>query len=60
MRMSDIERKARDRGIKNTWRFSKKELIKAIQSAEGNFDCFGTAAVYCNQPACCWKADCLS
>jgi len=60
MRMSDIELKARKAGIKNTWRFSKKELVKAIQRAEGNFDCFGTATVYCNQSACCWKTDCIS
>lgn len=59
MRMSDIERKARKTGIKNTWRFSKKELIKAIQRAEGSFDCFGTATTYCDQSVCCWRVDCI-
>lgn len=59
MRMSDIEKKARNLGIKDSWKYSKKELIKAIQKAEGNFDCFGTAAAYCDQWVCCWRSDCL-
>jgi len=59
MRMSDIEKKARAAGIKDSWKFSKKELVKAIQHAEGNFDCFGTATNYCDQMACCWRSDCL-
>ena len=59
MRMSDIEKKSRAVGIKDSWKFSKKELVKAIQKAEGNFDCFGTATNYCDQMACCWRSDCL-
>jgi hypothetical protein len=59
MRLVDIEKKARGLGIKNTWQFSKTELIKKIQRAEGNFDCFGTSRKACDQLACCWRADCL-
>jgi len=59
MRMSDIEKKARNSGIKDSWKFSKKELVKAIQRSEGNFDCFGTASNYCDQMVCCWRSDCL-
>lgn len=59
MRMSDIEKKARAAGIKDSWKFSKKELVRAIQKAEGNFDCFGTATNLCDQMACCWRSDCL-
>jgi len=59
MRLSDIEKKARSLGVKDTWRYSKKELIKSIQRKEGNFDCFGTAGNSCFQMACCWKEDCL-
>lgn len=59
MRMSEIENKARKFGIKNTWSFSKKDLIKTIQRKEGNFDCFGSASNYCDQSACCWRGDCL-
>lgn len=59
MRLLDIEKRARKLGVKDTCKYSKKELIKNIQRKEGNFDCFGTASKYCDQPACCWKEDCL-
>jgi len=59
MRLTDIEKKARSLGIKDAWKFSKKELIKLIQRAEGNFDCYGTAVDYCDQLSCCWRNDCL-
>jgi hypothetical protein len=59
MRLSEIEKKARQLSIKNTWKYSKKDLIKAIQRAEGNFDCFGSTRDYCDQMACCWRNDCL-
>jgi hypothetical protein len=35
------------------------ELIRRIQRAEGNFDCFGTAIDYCDQSQCCFREDCL-
>jgi hypothetical protein len=59
MRIAEIERKAKDLGIRDTWRFSKKELIKNIQRKEGNFDCFGSANNSCNQTVCCWRPDCI-
>ncbi|MCM8781559.1 MAG: SAP domain-containing protein [Candidatus Omnitrophica bacterium] len=59
MRLSEIEKKARSLGIKDTWKYSKKELIKTIQRKEGNFDCFGTAQGYCDQWSCMWRSDCL-
>jgi hypothetical protein len=59
MRLSEIEKKARSVGVKDTWRFSKKDLIKTIQRKEGNFDCFGNAMNYCDQMACCWRLDCV-
>lgn len=59
MRLSEIEKKARSLGIKDTWKYSKKDLIKTIQGSEGNFDCFATARGYCDQLACCWRDDCL-
>lgn len=41
-------------------KLSKPELIKKIQLAEGNFDCFGTAiSGECNQVNCTWRSDCL-
>jgi len=59
MRTSEIEKKARGLGIKDTWKYSKKELIRQIQQKEGNFQCFGTAVSKCNQTACCWISDCV-
>jgi len=59
MKLAEIEKKARVVGIKDTWKYSKKDLIKTIQRKEGNFDCFGTATNYCDQSACYWRGDCL-
>jgi len=59
MRTSEIEKKARELGIRDTWKYSKKELIRQIQNKEGNFACFGTAVSKCSQTACCWMSDCV-
>jgi hypothetical protein len=60
MRLAEIEKKAKGLGVKDTWKFSKKDLVRTIQRAEGNFSCFGTAAGgNCDQMACCWRSDCL-
>ena len=38
----------------------KIELIRSIQRAEGNNDCFATPHVNeCNQLNCLWREDCL-
>lgn len=39
---------------------SMVELIRSIQRAEGNFDCFRTANGYCDQWECSWRSLCLS
>ena len=59
MKLAEIEKKARSVGIKDTWKYSKKDLVKTIQRTEGNFDCFGTASDSCNQLTCCWRSDCI-
>ena len=59
MKMKDVRERAKALGLKNTFGLSKAELIRRIQKAEGNFDCFGTATDYCDQPECCFKEDCL-
>ncbi|MBM3245331.1 MAG: hypothetical protein FJZ15_06035 [Candidatus Omnitrophica bacterium] len=58
MRLIDIDKKAKSLGIKCTWLFSKKSLIKRIQRKEGNIPCFGNSN-NCSQFACCWREDCL-
>ena len=60
MRLSEIEKKAKTLKIKDTWRLSKKDLIKTIQRTEGNFDCFGTVKhKSCDQNSCLWRSDCI-
>jgi len=59
MKMKDVRERAKALGLKNTFGLSKAELIRRIQKAEGNFDCFGTATDYCDQSECCFKEDCL-
>ena len=42
-------------------RLAKSELIKMIQSSEGNFDCFATALNgECDQVGCSWREDCFA
>ena len=44
----------------NSARMSKGQIIRAIQAAEGNFPCFGTARDgYCDREECAWREDCL-
>lgn len=58
MKMVDVKAKAKLFGIK-TIQKKKADLIRLIQRAEGNFDCFGTAKEYCDQRDCCFREDCL-
>jgi hypothetical protein len=57
--MKEIRDIARQLGIRST-RMEKADLIRAIQRAEGNFDCFGTATgEECDQEECLWRDDCF-
>lgn len=60
MKMQEVRQKAKELGLKDTFGLTKAELIKKIQRAEGNFDCFGTAKDYCDQFQCCFREDCLT
>ena len=58
--LKDVKEIAKSKGI-NPGKMKKADLIKAIQKAEGNFDCFGTAtAGHCDQLGCFWMTECLS
>ena len=59
MNIAEIKTRAKSMGIKPV-RMKKDSLIQAIQVAEGNFDCFGTATDYCDQLECSFRDDCLS
>ena len=59
MQMQEIRTIAKNIGIK-TSRQSKVELVRSIQVAEGNFNCFATAENgICDQVACSWRDDCF-
>jgi hypothetical protein len=59
MTVAAIKDIARDLGIK-PGKMVKAQLIQAVQEAEGNFPCFGTAADgHCDQLDCRWRTDCL-
>jgi hypothetical protein len=59
MKVAEVRELARQHGLKTT-RKTKTNMIKQIQLAEGNFDCFSTATNgYCNQDSCLWRPDCF-
>jgi hypothetical protein len=58
MKMNDVVKRAKKLGIKAK-AVKKGDLIRQIQRAEGNFDCFGTAVDFCDQWKCCFREDCL-
>jgi hypothetical protein len=56
--VKELRTMAKDLSV-STSKLQKPELIKAIQLAEGNFDCFETAVDYCDQVDCLFRVDCL-
>jgi hypothetical protein len=60
MEMGRIRSIARNLGIRHG-RMEKGDIIRAIQRAEGNFDCYGTATEQeCDQEGCLWREDCFA
>lgn len=60
MKLNSLRLSARAHGI-NPAKLPKVELIKQIQRAEGNFDCYASATTgHCDQSDCAWRDDCLS
>lgn len=60
MKITEIKGIAKKKGI-NAGKMKKDELIRSIQKAEGNFDCFGAAfSGDCAQMDCIWREDCLA
>lgn len=59
MKLNEIRIIAESVGVRSKAR-RKADLIKAIQIAEGNFDCFASASEQqCDQIECCWRDDCF-
>ena len=58
MKTQELKGIAKKLGVK-TEKLNKGELIRAIQSEEGNIPCFGTGKVTeCGQASCLWREDC--
>ena len=58
MKRETIREIAKRMGI-NARNMNQTKLIRAIQSAEGNSNCFATHSVNeCNQANCLWRQDC--
>jgi len=59
MKLQEIKSVAKRTGV-SAGKMKKVELIRSIQRAEGNRDCYATAyANECNQMNCLWRDDCL-
>ncbi len=60
MTMPEILELARALGVR-VQGLTKAEAIRAIQQAEGNFDCFGRASSgFCDQYGCLFHEDCMA
>jgi hypothetical protein len=58
MQMKRIKEIARKMGV-DPGKMGRTDLIRTIQRAEGNADCFATPYVNdCNQANCLWRVDC--
>ena len=58
MKMDGVRLRAKEMGIK-IFRRTKKDIIRDIQSQEGNTMCYQDKTIdYCDQFDCCWRDDC--
>ncbi len=58
MRINEIKKMAKAMGVR-TDRMKKADVIRAVQRAENNIDCYGTQRVeYCKENGCLWRSDC--
>lgn len=57
MTIREIRAKAQAMKVPNYSRMTKAELVRAIQSKEGNQPCFQSIQD-CRQHDCLWMADC--
>ena len=58
--MQEIRNIAKEVGVKAS-RLNKVDLVRQIQLAEGNNECFASAnSENCDQTGCLWRDDCFS
>jgi len=59
MKLEEIKEIAKQHDIK-VGKLKKAELVRAIQSAEGNEVCFESGkSAECGQAECLWRVDCI-
>jgi len=60
MKMTEIRKIAKEKGLKADIRMKKVELVRAIQKHEGNPQCYmtGQASRCAEANRCCWADDC--
>ena len=58
MNMTEVQNKAKNLSIK-TRGLKKADLIRKIQTEEGNRPCFQMSDGSCDQADCCWRKDCV-
>ena len=60
MKFQDVKKMAKGMSI-NTYRMKKADIVRSIQRAENNIECYGTERVNsCREEMCLWKSDCLA
>ena len=59
MNMGELRKLAKAAGI-SSFGITKRDLVRAIQRRQGNFDCFGTARDFCDQVDCCFREACFA
>lgn len=58
MKEKDIKEIAKKMGIR-IGKMKKPELIRSIQTAEGNVPCYAARGHECDQINCLWREDCI-
>jgi len=58
MKIVEAQKMAKELGI-NIQSLKKADLIRKIQTQEGNTPCFQVNTDPCDQMDCCWRRDCM-
>ena len=60
MNVNEIKKMAKTMGV-NTYGMKKTDIVRAIQRAESNLECYGTERVNaCHESGCLWRDACFS
>ena len=59
MNIKEVKERAKLLGLR-PGKMRKTDLIRTIQTTEGNYACFSTGKNNCGQTECCWREDCIT